>query len=95
MKNIVKFVSLLLVVFMLLPLFSACGPLGSSDDKDTATTYKDEEETKKKKPSKTEAETEAEKVSSGGCGSSVSLAGLALVASLGTCAVFVANKKED
>ena len=31
----------------------------------------------------------------GGCGSSVSLAGLALVAALGTCTVFVAKKKED
>ena len=30
-----------------------------------------------------------------GCGASVSLAGLALVAALGTCTVFVAKKKED
>ena len=30
-----------------------------------------------------------------GCGSSVSVAGLALVAALGTCTVFVAKKKED
>ena len=31
----------------------------------------------------------------GGCGGSVSLAGLALIAALGTCTVFVAKKKED
>ena len=31
----------------------------------------------------------------GGCGSTVGLAGLALVAALGTCTVFVAKKKED
>ena len=30
-----------------------------------------------------------------GCGSSVTVAGLALVAALGTCTVFVAKKKED
>ncbi len=31
----------------------------------------------------------------GGCGSSVALAGIALVATLGTCTAFVAKKKED
>ena len=31
----------------------------------------------------------------GGCGSSVALAGIALVAALGTCTAFVAKKKED
>ena len=31
----------------------------------------------------------------GGCGSSVAVAGIALVAALGTCTVFVAKKKED
>ena len=30
-----------------------------------------------------------------GCGGSVGIAGLALVAALGTCTVFVAKKKED
>ena len=39
-------------------------------------------------------ETEAP-VAEGGCGSSVALAGIALVAALGTCTAFVAKKKED
>jgi len=39
-------------------------------------------------------ETEAPEVQ-GGCGSSVALAGIALVATLGTCTAFVAKKKED
>ena len=39
-----------------------------------------------------ETEAPAEK---GGCGSSVTLAGIALVAALGTCTAFVAKKKED
>lgn len=39
-------------------------------------------------------ETEAPEVQ-GGCGSAVSLAGIALVAALGTCTAFVAKKKED
>ena len=39
-------------------------------------------------------ETEAPKAE-GGCGSSVAVAGIALVAALGTCTVFVAKKKED
>ena len=65
------------------------------DEDDDDDDEDEEEETKKKKPAKTEAETEEEKSSSGGCGSSVSFAGLALVASLGGCAVFVVKKKED
>ena len=36
-----------------------------------------------------------EPAAEGGCGSVVSFAGLALVAALGTCTVFVAKKKED
>ena len=43
----------------------------------------------------TEAPVTEEPAAKGGCGSSVSLAGLALVAALGTCTVFVAKKKED
>jgi len=39
-------------------------------------------------------ETEAPEAE-GGCGSAVSLAGIALVATLGTCTAFVAKKKED
>ncbi|MBR2387889.1 MAG: hypothetical protein IKB02_03875 [Clostridia bacterium] len=39
-------------------------------------------------------ETEAPEVQ-GGCGGAVSLAGIALVAALGTCTAFVAKKKED
>lgn len=46
--------------------------------------------TETKAPETTEA---AEEKS--GCGSSVSVAGIALVAALGTCTVFVAKKKED
>ena len=38
---------------------------------------------------------ETEPAAESGCGSSVSFAGLALVAALGTCTVFVAKKKED
>ena len=34
-------------------------------------------------------------VAEGGCGSSVAVAGIALVAALGTCTAFVAKKKED
>ena len=36
-----------------------------------------------------------EPAAEGGCGGAVSFAGLALVAALGTCTVFVAKKKED
>ena len=46
---------------------------------------------------KTEAKTEAPKAddeSKGGCGSTVSIAGLALVATLGTCTVFVSKKRD-
>ena len=43
--------------------------------------------------SETAAVTEPE--AQGGCGGSVSVMGLALVATLGTCAVFTAKKKED
>ena len=39
--------------------------------------------------------TEAPVADEGGCGSSVALAGVALVATLGTCTVFVAKKNED
>ena len=39
--------------------------------------------------------TEAPAAEKKGCGGSVSVAGLALVAALGTCTVFVAKKKED
>ena len=39
--------------------------------------------------------TEAPAAAEGGCGGSVAVAGLALVAALGTCTVFVAKKKED
>ena len=39
--------------------------------------------------------TEAPAAEEKGCGGSVSVAGLALVAALGTCTVFVAKKKED
>ncbi len=38
---------------------------------------------------------ETEAPAEGGCGSSVALAGIALVAALGTCTAFVAKKKED
>ena len=70
------------------------------DDDDEEDDDDDEEETKKKKPAKTtEAETEAEHVGKSvilfGCLETVSVAGLALVVSLGTCAVFVVKKKED
>ena len=43
----------------------------------------------------TEAPTTEAPVAEGGCGSSVALAGIALVAALGTCTAFVAKKKED
>ena len=43
----------------------------------------------------TEAPTTEAPVADGGCGSSVALAGVALVAALGTCTAFVAKKKED
>ena len=39
--------------------------------------------------------TEAPVAAEGGCGSSVALAGVALVVALGTCTAFVAKKKED
>ena len=39
--------------------------------------------------------TDAPAAAEGGCGSSVAVAGLALVAALGTCTAFVAKKKED
>ena len=41
------------------------------------------------------SETEATPTEESGCGSSVALAGIALVATLGTCTLFVAKKKED
>ena len=61
----------------------------ADDDEDED---EDEDTTKKTetKDSETEAPTEKK-----GCGNSVSVAGLALVAALGTCTVFVAKKKED
>ena len=43
----------------------------------------------------TEEEVTEAPVAEGGCGSSVALAGIALVAALGTCTAFVAKKKED
>ena len=43
----------------------------------------------------TEAPTTEAPAAEGGCGSSVALAGIALVAALGTCTAFVAKKKED
>ena len=43
----------------------------------------------------TEAPVTEAPVAEGGCGSSVALAGIALVAALGTCTAFVAKKKED
>ena len=39
--------------------------------------------------------TEAPAAADGGCGGSVAVAGIALVAALGTCTAFVAKKKED
>ena len=39
--------------------------------------------------------TEAPATAEGGCGGSVAVAGIALVAALGTCTAFVAKKKED
>ena len=39
--------------------------------------------------------TEAPAAAEGGCGGSVAVAGIALVAALGTCTAFVAKKKED
>ena len=57
----------------------------------------DEDEDKEtKKPESTKAPETTEKVEEKkGCGISVSVAGIALVAALGTCTVFVAKKKED
>ena len=55
----------------------------------------DEEETTKKTETTKAPETTAAVEEKGGCGSSVSVAGIALVAALGTCTVFVAKKKED
>ena len=43
----------------------------------------------------TEAPATEAPAAEGGCGSSVALAGIALVAALGTCTAFVAKKKED
>ena len=43
----------------------------------------------------TEAPVTEAPVAEGGCGSSIALAGIALVAALGTCTAFVAKKKED
>lgn len=43
----------------------------------------------------TEAPVTEAPAAEGGCGSSVALAGIALVAALGTCTAFVAKKKED
>ena len=43
----------------------------------------------------TEAPVTGAPVAEGGCGSSIALAGIALVATLGTCTVFVTKKKED
>ena len=54
----------------------------------------DDEETTKKAETKA-PETTAAVEEKGGCANSVSVAGLALVAALGTCTVFVAKKKED
>ena len=55
----------------------------------------EEEETTKKTETTKAPETTAEVEEKKGCGSSVSVAGIALVAALGTCTVFVAKKKED
>ena len=41
------------------------------------------------------ANTDAPADAEGGCGGAVSLAGIALVAALGTCTTFVIKKKED
>ena len=46
-------------------------------------------------PSTDESPATTEHAAEGGCGGAVSFAGLALVAALGTCTVFVAKKKED
>ena len=46
-------------------------------------------------PEVTEGDVTEAPVAEGGCGSSVALAGIALVAALGTCTAFVAKKKED
>ena len=54
------------------------------------------EETEAPVVDETEAPTtEAPAAAEGGCGSSVAVAGIALVAALGTCTAFVAKKKED
>ena len=46
-------------------------------------------------PEVTEGDVTEAPVAEGGCGSSVALAGIALVATLGTCTAFVAKKKEN
>ena len=53
------------------------------------------EESKETADTKAPETTEKADDKKGGCGSSVSVAGIALVATLGTCTVFVTKKKED
>ena len=56
----------------------------------------DNEDEESKETADTKAPETTEKAEEkGGCGSSVSVAGIALVAVLGTCTVFVTKKKED
>ena len=52
-------------------------------------------EEKEAEASVADESTDTELSTMGSCGSSVSLAGLALISVLGTCTVFVAKKKED
>ena len=67
----------------------------ADDDADADDDKKDDAADKKDDAKTTTAAAEEEEDKKGGCGSVVGLAGIALVATLGTCTVFVAKKKED
>lgn len=65
------------------------------EETEPAATEPTETEPDATEPAGSESVADTEPAAKGGCGGSVSVMGLALVATLGTCAVFTAKKKED
>ena len=68
------------------------------EEEEIVETTEEVEETEEEEDDDAKTTTEAsedEEEKKGGCGSTVGIAGLALITALGTCTVFVAKKKED
>ena len=90
-----------LITICLLLSFCMCFGVACNSNKNTETTTTSAEteapvtEAPTTEAPKTEAPTtEAPAADEGGCGSTVGVAGLALVAALGTCTVFVSKKRD-